>query len=238
MAINQLRLPNGGVFKIEEWLHWPLFSTVEGAAGAPVDLRAFSYIIGQRVPQAGAISTGPRQATIADTNQVVRSKINHDEAFILFSLTYEHWALEGSNNQDSIFTAPPLDDAAVAPILRGTNLRLMQRDMIVSLLVGAGITKPAARSPMSFIGQGIGAVAWGSGDALTIANGGATSLNLNYGTGGPIGPSNQRRFVMPVMISPDRTMALTLKTPAGALLVDQDWRLKWYLDGLKRRPVA
>ncbi len=238
MAINQIKLPNGEVFKIEEWLHWPLFSTIEGAAGSSVNLRAFSYIIGQKVPQAGAISTGSRQATISDTNQVVRSKINHDEAFILYSMTYEHFALEGSANQDSVYNNAPFNDAAVAPILRGTNLRIMQRDMMVDLMVGAGITKPAARAPLSYINQGIGAVAWGSGDALGIANGGATSLNLNYGTGGPVSPSNQRMYAMQVFIQSDRTMSLKLATPAGAMPVDQDWRLKFYLDGLKRRAVA
>lgn len=238
MAINQIKLPNGDVFSIDEWLHWPLFSTIEGAAGASVNLRAFSYIIGQNVPQAGAISTGSRQATIADTNQVVRSKINHDEAFILYSMTYEHFALEGSANQDSFFQNAPLNNAAVAPILRGTNLRLMGRDMIVELYVGAGITKPAARCPMSYINQGVGAVAWGSGDALAINNGGATALNLNYGTGGPVMPANQRRYTMQVYIQADRTMQLKVSTPAGALAVDQDWRLRFYLDGLKRRAVA
>ena len=48
MAIQQIKLPDGSVFNLEEWLHWPSFSVVEGAAGANVNLRAFSYVIGCR----------------------------------------------------------------------------------------------------------------------------------------------------------------------------------------------
>jgi hypothetical protein len=239
MTIDTFKMPDGSVFRIEEWLHWPLFSTVEGAAGAPVDLYAFSYVVGMQVPQAGAISTGRRNATQSDTNQVVRNKLNHDEAMIVFSTTYEVWAIEGSNNQDSVYLNPPLDDEAVAPILSGTNHALMKRDMLLELFVGSNITKPMFQAPLAYVGQGIGAYATGSGDALTIANGGATALNLNYGTGGQLGPKdNQRLLNMPILISSDRTIKVRLRTPAGALLVDQDWRFRVYLDGMKRRPVA
>src|SRR5574341_624199 len=101
MAIQQIRLPNGAEFNIEEWLHWPVYSTIEGAAGSNVNLFAFGYVVGNRVPQAGVISTGPRDATESDTNQVVRARVNHDEAYIIFSQTYEHFAIEGSTNQHS-----------------------------------------------------------------------------------------------------------------------------------------
>jgi hypothetical protein len=242
MAIKNVRLPaqaGGGNFNLEEWLHWPLFSAIEAQAGVAVDLRAFSYVVGQNVPQAGAISTGARSATESDTNQVARSRINHDEAFVAFSMTFEHWALEGTTNSDSVYNVPPLDDAAVAPILRGTNLHILQQQLMMELFVGANISKPMASAPFEYYGQGIGAPAWGSGDALTIANGGATALNLNYGTGGAISPENQRRWHLPVQIDPDRVMYVRLRSPGGALTgIDQDWRLKVYLDGLKRRPVA
>ncbi len=239
MAINRIRLPDGASFNIEEWLHWPLFSTLEGAAGANVDLRAFSYVVGQPVPQAGVISTGRRDATETDTNHDRRSAMGHDEAFICFSMTFEHFAIEGSDNQDSVFTVPPLDNAAVAPILSGTNLRIMQRFMMYEMFVGAGISKPQASAPLSYYGQGIGAVAYGSGDALAITNGGATALNLNYGTAGPVSPHNQRLYQLPVVIHSDRVFNVRMSTPAGPLAgVDQDWRLRLYCDGLKRRPVA
>lgn len=240
MAIKKIRMPQGQEFNIDEWLHWPLFSTVEAAAATQIDLRAFSYVVGQNIPQAGAISTGARAATESDTNQVARSRINHDEAFICFSMTYETWALEGTDNSNSVYAAPPLDVAAVAPIFRGTNLHNLQQQVLMQLFVGANITKPMASAPLSYYGQGIGSPAWGSGDALTVAIGAATSLNLDYGTAGCVSPENQRRWILPVYIHSDRVAYVRLRTPGAAALanVDQDWRLKVYLDGLKRRPVA
>ena len=120
---------------------------------------------------------------------------------------------------------------------------------LAELFVGAGITKPMASAPLEYYGQGIGAVAYGSGDALTIAQGGATSLNLNYGTGGSINPrNNQNRWQLPVYIHSDRVMFVKLFTPNGAGIAgnstgdmaanNQAFQLKVYMDGLKRRPVA
>lgn len=236
MAIQQIKLPDGSVFNLEEWLHWPSFSVVEGAAGSNVNLRAFSYVIGDRVPQAGAVTGGPRQATESDTNWVTKSRANHDEAIVVFAITNEYFALEGSQAPIGNGAAQL---AATAPILTGTNLRWMQLLMMQELFVGANISKPMASAPLEYYGQGIGAVAYPSGDALTIALG-PTSLNLNYGTAGNINPvNNQRLWPMPVMVDSDRVMYVKLTTPGGKLEhVDQDWRLRIYLDGVKRRPVA
>ena len=243
MAIKRIKVAEGQEIVIDEWLHWPTFSTIEGAAGVNMDLRAFSYVVGQNVPQAGAVAGGTRTATPADTNQVRANASNHDEAFIIFSITYEHFALSDT----TAYANPPVDLAATAPILSGTNLRILQRQMLVELVVGTGITKPQAAAPMSYFGQGIGAVAFGSGDALTIASGAATSLNLNYGTAGCINPTaNQRSWQLPIYIHGDRSFYLRARSPEGAGVagtgamadINQDYRLKWYLDGLKRRPVA
>jgi hypothetical protein len=97
-----------------------------------------------------------------------------------------------------------------------------------------------ASAPFEYYGQGLGAVAYPSGDSLAINLGGPASLNLNYGTAGEINPMrNQRRWAMPVMVASDRVMYIKLTTPNGALTeVDQAWRLRVYLDGVKRRPVA
>jgi hypothetical protein len=238
MAIKDIRLPDGSEFKIEEWLHWPLFSTFEGAANTNVNLVAFSYVVGQNVPQAGSISTGRRAATTSDTNQVSASRMNHDEKFIVFSMTYEHFAIEGSTNANAPFPIAPTNMAAEAPVLLGTNLHRMQLYFMLELMVGAGINKPMISAPMSYFGQGVGAVAASAGNALGIATGGASLLNLNYATGGAVSPQNQRAYNLPVIIDSDRVMKLKVWTPEGTPTVTQDWRIRSYLDGMKRRPVG
>lgn len=240
MAIKKIRVGDRE-FNLDEWLHWPLYSVVEVAAGVAVNLRAFSYVVGQNVARAGLPA---RQASMSDTNQVARSRINHDEAFICYSMTYEVTAIEREGDapadfSDAIFPVPPLDQAAGAPVFYGPNLRILQRDVLLELFVGANISKPMAQAPLEYYGQGVGAAAFGSGDALTIAFGAATALNLDYGTGGYVSPRNQRRWRLPVYIDSDRAMHAKVRSPGGALTqVNQNWSMRVWMDGMKRRAVA
>jgi len=245
MAIQTIKMPDGRSVEISEWLHWPVFSTVEGQGGidsgidplglgfgAKTDLKLFSYVVGARIPQAGTVSTGPRISTETDTNQVARNRVNQDEALLIFSMTYEVFALD----DDTQIPGLPNNIQSVEPALSGTNLRRMQRDMMFELYVGAKISKPQARAPLSYYGQGVGAPAWGSGDALAL---GAETLNLNYGTAGCVSPHNQRRWQLPVYVHADRVFNCKLSTPGGTIRgLSQDWRFRGYVDGLKKRPVA
>jgi len=235
MAIKEIRLPDGSAVQIDEWLHWPAFSTFEASKTAALDLRIFSYVVGGQLPQSGTPAGGRRSATITDTNWTSRSRVNHDESYLFYSMTYEHFALE--NNEP--YTTDPADLQATQPVLTGTNLRLLQQHVMLELFVGAGISKPQASAPLSYYGQGVGAQAYGSGDALTIAQGAATQLNLNYGTAGPVSPRNQRTWALPINIAPDRVAFARLHSPIGVVPdLDQDYSLRVYADGLKRRPVA
>lgn len=224
MAIKTIKLPDGRTIEIDEWLHWPQFSTIEAASTVGLDLRAFTYVVGQRVPNQGLTN---RNATETDTNQVARARMNHDEAFIVFSWTYEPWGLEDTSG------GSPANLLAESPMLLPTNLRRLQRDVIVELFIGAGITKPMARCPLSYIGQGVGPRANTTGAAA------AANVNVGHGTGGVVKPQNQRRWNLPVYIESDRVMSLHAWSPIGAITgLSQNYRIRWYLDGLKRRPIA
>jgi hypothetical protein len=228
MALNKIRLPNGEELVIDEWLHWPQFSTIEFAAGIAINLRAFTYVAGQQIPQAGAVPGGKRTSNESDTNQTARTRMNHDEAFLAYSLTYEHFALTDAHDDDgdTVLSAP-------APLLEATNLRRLQRDVVVALTIGAGIDKPQFRAPLSWIDQGVGAPAYGSGDAV------AAGVAISYGTAGPVSPKSQRQWKLPIFIASDRVMHLNFKSEFGAITdLTQAARFRWYIDGLKRRPVA
>ncbi len=109
MAIKEIRLPDSTVVVIDEWLQWPAFSTFEAAKDAALDVRIFSYVVGGRIPQSGTEAGGRRDANITDTNWVARSRVNHDEAYIWYSVTYEHFALENSEpyaNAPAVHTRP------------------------------------------------------------------------------------------------------------------------------------
>lgn len=245
MAIEKIKLPDGTEVALSEWLHWPLFSTVEAEGGlnagadplglgngVSVNMLLFSYVAGNPVPQTGTVPNPGRMATDSDTNQVAKTRMNHDEAMIVFSMTYEIFAL----TDDTPIPTLPNNTAALAPVLTGDNLRRLQRDCMYELLVGAGITKPQARAPLSYYGQGVGSPAWGSGDELNTA---AQVLNYSYGTAGYVSPLNQRRWQLPVYVHSDRVMKARISSPQGQIVgLSQSWQFKGYLDGLKKRAVA
>lgn len=230
MAIKKVHLPDGSEVIIDEWLHWPQFSVIEFGAAVALNLRAFTYVQGQNVPQQGVIPGGARTATESDTNQVSRTRMNHDEAYLAYSLTYEHFALSDATIPDQ---SPAGILVAPAPVLSADNLRRLQRDVVVELIIGAGILKPQFRAPFAWIGQSAGSPAWTSGDAP------AAAVAFSYGTAGEMTAKNQRRWNLPIFIQSDRVMFLQVRSEQGAITdLDQAVRLRWYLDGLKRRPVA
>ncbi len=230
MAIKKVHLPDGSEVVIDEWLHWPQYSVIEFAAAVTLNLRAFTYVQGQQVPQQGAIPGGARTATETDTNQVNRTRMNHDEAFLAYAITYEPFALTDATIPD---VSPGGILVAPAPVADATNLRRLQRDVVISLIIGAGQLKPQFRAPLAWIGQSVGAPAWTSGDAV------GAGINFSYGTAGEMTAKNQRRWNLPIFIQSDRVMYLEVKSEQGAIVgLDQAFRFRWYLDGLKRRPVA
>lgn len=239
MAIREVRLPDGTNVVIDEWLDWPQYSTVEFAAGAQLSkFSAYTYVVGQRIPQTGAVTGGPRTATDADTNQVARARMNQDESYLIYSLTYDIYALSDSEIEDG--TPIPLT-VTFAPAVRSQNIRRLQRDIIVEILVGTGITKPMLRYPFAWIGQGPGAKPYGSGWA---GPGGETPTIYNVGSASCYGPApqSQRTLALPIYVHNDRRFVLQMTSfslAGGAMTdLDQDIRLRWHISGLKRRPVA
>lgn len=232
-SLNKIRLPDGQELAISEWLHWPLYSTIEFRGSDAVNLDAFSYSEGAVVPHSNALAA--RQATKSDTNMVRPGKINQDEAQVVFAITYEVFGLT------SVVSQSPAGLVAPLPTVSANALRSLQSALVVELKVGANIKKPQVGVPFAFIGQGVGPTMYASGD-LT---------NLHTATGGCPTPRNQRQLNLPVYIGgfgenakPGNSMAFFLRTrsPSGPPLsagddIQQDFRLRWYLDGLKKRPA-
>lgn len=231
MAIQALRLPDGTELNFDEWSDWPRYTTVDVAAAQAgvCNLKGFSYVVGQRVTATAGVAA--RQATISDTNQIAKKRMNHDEAFLAYSWTYEVFATEDDSEGQV--------NVAAAPIFLSENLRRLQRDIVMSLVVGAQIQKPQARSPLSWIGQGPGTPGFGTGSAV------APNVSVSMGTGGRPSPANQRSWQLPIHIESDRVYYVEVRgwrSPTGGTpaldAVTQDFRLKIYLAGLHRRPIA
>jgi hypothetical protein len=226
MAIEQVHLPDGTTVVIDEWLHYPVFSTIEWAAASGLRLRMFTYIVPNQIPSAGVAK---RAATIADTNQVAKGRMNWDEGFRVFSQTYEVFALTNATTTGS----SPSQLVAQAPLVSALNLRRLQRDLVISLVVGADIEKPQAREPFAYYHQGVGPVMYTSGDTV------GANIAFSAGTGGFVRYASQRRYKLPIKIAPDMPMYVLAEAAFGPVSgLSQDIRLRWYLDGTKRRPLG
>jgi hypothetical protein len=220
---------------IDEWNHWPMYSTCEiGLTAAGVadslasGLQLFTYVPGQRVPATQSVTS--RQSNDNDTNRMARKKMNYDESFIFYSQTYEVFALTDLGFASSGAAVGPLKSPA--PIVNPLNLRRLDRDMISELFVGAGMTKPQARSPWSYVRQSVGSPAWTSGDQIQAFT------SFSYGTGGDIKPQNQRKLELPIYIEPQQVFYLKLSAPIGAILgLTQFLRIRVWFDGMKRRAI-
>lgn len=226
-SLNKVRLADGTELAISEWLHWPLYSTIEYAAGDPIRLDAFTYVRGNVVPHTATLAA--RNATEGDTNLVRAAKMNQDEALVVFAITYELYALTTHTG-----ISGPI---APEPLVGATDLRILQRDLNMELLVGAGIKKPQIEAPLAWISQGIGNETYCSGDFAEI----------HLGSAGRATPLNQSKLQLPVYIGgfgenakPGNSMVFKLRTrsPVGAPVgLVQNYRQRWWLDGLKKRPA-
>lgn len=228
MAMESVRLPNGEEVIFDEWLHYPNFSTLEFASTAAVNLRIFTYTVGDRVPSQGLTT---RIANEADTNQVAKGRMNWDEGFRVFSITYELFALSDA----TITLSPNSLIAGEIPVVTATNVRRMQRDLMVALNIGADIDKPQVNAPFSYYQQGLGAWAYGSGDKPDVL------APVNYGTGGTPRWASQRRYPFPVKIGSDNVMFMRVFAGGETSTVSgltQNIRMRWHLDGVKRRPLG
>lgn len=232
-SLNKVRLPDGTELNISEWLHWPLYSSVDIGATDSIQLDAFSYVVGNQVPRSPN-APAARLATRLDTNLVRARKMNQDEALVVFAITWELFGYDGTTDPNS-----PSQPMAATPLVDPVDLRTLQRDLLVELKVGANIKKPQVGIPFEYIGQGIGRAEYVSGDAASVAT----------GSGGYPTPQNQRVLNLPVYIGgfgesakPGNSMTffLRVRTPNGASTLPalkQDYAMRWWLDGLKKRPA-
>jgi hypothetical protein len=230
MAIKSVHLPDGTNVVFDEWLHWGLYSTIDvGSTGTNsdgVNLRAFTYVVGQRVPRTA--TPAARVGTTSDTNQNAKTRMNHDEAFLVYNITYEIFATTDVSTDAS----PPVV-IAHAPLLQDANLRRLQRDIMIELFVGAGINKPQLRCPFSWVGQAIGPTAYTTGSSSAAGD------VISTGTGGVVSPRNARLLKLPIYIESDRVMYMKIHAPTGTVTgFTQSVVWRWWLDGIKRRPIA
>lgn len=236
-----IRLPNGcevapGDYTGSE----PLYSTVEVGTAAFTILSAFSYGRGGDVPG----SVGPRTSNYADTNlEGEGNRLPENEEIFIYVLGVEVFML--GEEQADVDAIPP----SQAPDMSLENILRLQRDLFVEMRIGTD-AKKYTHAPLSWFPGGCGVEQWNAG-ALTPGAPPAAGNGYMAGYNGMPSSFDSRQLASPLHVEGGETMTCDFKPGPGSVVglnLDQTpvlettaagrARLRVFLDGLRRRPVA
>lgn len=231
----KIRLPDGKVLTPSDWTSAePLYSTTEiGVGGFPIQT-AFSYGRGGTVPG----SIGPRNATPADTNlEGEGSRLPENEELIIYQIAIEAFHIGAQSGADVLPSIDP-PDVSLANMLR------LQRDLVIITRI-AGYKFEYTRQPMSWFPASTGTKQYNSAARTQISAG-----TVGYAASNNGGPDVEdgRHFSTPLYVAGGEALAVDFDPGPGSV-VDLDAesapgaddgriRLRIYLEGYRRRPVA
>lgn len=225
-----IKLPDGRVLNPSDWTSAePLYSTVEVAAGAfPSVLTAFSYSRGGTVPG----SVGPRQALLTDTNlEGEGNRLPENEDLICFNIGVEVFKIGPAANTVD-FPDPEQPEMPLPDMLR------LQRDLLVFFKIAD--VKNYTASPLSYWPAGTG-VDYTISGGLSRAAGGVTGTARS--NNGGTSPCDMRELASPLYVAGGESLAVDIEAGPNQVInlnlaTDSRARLRIYLDGYRKRPVA
>jgi hypothetical protein len=225
----KVRLPGGNVVTPGEWTTAePLYSTVEIAAGPFPAIVAFSYGRGGTVPG----SVGPRQSTLVDTNlDGEGNRLPENEELVIHTIGVSVFKIGPALQTD---TFPDADNPHV-PL---PDMLRLQRDLLMLLSIAA--VKEYTRTPVSYWPGGMGVASMYSGGVSNVSGG--TNGEIPAVNGSPT-VDGRRELASELYIAGGEGFQLTFRSGLGQvqnlnLAANSRLRLRCYLDGYRRRPVA
>jgi hypothetical protein len=236
--IYKIRTPDGNVVTPGDWTGAePLFSVVEVPEGAVTILTAYSYGVGNSdVPG----SIGPRRATEADTNlEGEGNRLPENEELIIFNIAVEVFAI-GDGGDDAADLIPQSDPPEVSLL----NMLRLQRDMLVTIRI-ASVNKRYIEAPIGYFPASTGVLNYTSGARSDISSGVEGYVSANNGSHNA---HDIRELSSPLRVKGGETFGVDFIPGPGQIVglnVDNAnsgnpgrLRLRTFLDGYRRRPVA
>ncbi len=228
--IWKVRLPNGNVITPGDWTcAEPLYSVVELGAGSFPLLTAFSYGRGGVVPGAPT----QRQSTLIDTNlEGEGNRLPENEELICYNIGIEVFKIGPAL---STLTYPDADEPEV-PL---PDMLRLQRDVVVQFKIAA--VKNYTHSPMSYWPAGTGTCYTISGGRTNVSGAAANGMIIANNGGSSV--NDRRELASPLYVAGGETMSVEFRPGPGQvtnlnLATSSRMRLRTYLDGYRRRPVA
>lgn len=236
--IAKIRTPDGNTVTPGDWTGAEaLFSVVEVAQGPIEELIAFSYGVGaSAVPG----SIGPRRVLDTDTNlQGEGNRLPENEELILFNIAIEVFTI--GTGGDPALDPIPLSDPPETSLL---NMLRLQRDMLTTIRIGS-VNKQYITAPLSYFPASMGSAASWSGARSELSLGALGYISANNGSHNA---HDMRELASPVRVRGGETFGIDFDPGPGSIQglnvnaaqggPEGRLRLRIYLDGYRRRPVA
>lgn len=233
----KVRTPDGNVYSPGDWTGAePLWSTIEIGEGSQQVLRCFSYGVG-----AAAVpgSIGPRKANDADTNlQGAGGMLPESEELICFNLSIDVFAIggPGDSGDDLIPQSDP-------PEVSALNLLRLHRDVLLEFKI-ASVEKTYIQAPVSYFPAAQGVRQFASGGRTELSDGADGYVSAQNGSpnahemrelSSPLRVRGGEAFSLDFVCGPGEIVGLNVNSNGNN---DGRLRLRTFLDGYRRRPVA
>ena len=228
-----VKLPNGKEYRPGDWTTAePLYSTVEVGPNAFPVLTAFSSSFGGTVPG----SVGPREALLSDTNlEGEGSRLPENEELIVYNISVEVFK-DGVEADGTLFPDP--EDHPDAQAETPEQGEEAARDLLVIFKIA--FVKEYTRAPLSYFPAGTGVSYTTSGSVSRSTAGASGTARANNGG---TSPQDMRTLASPLHVAGGESISVDIKAGPGQVTnLNLDaaarMRLRIYLDGYRRRPVA
>jgi hypothetical protein len=230
--VTKVRLPDGRVLTPGDWTSAePLYSTIEITSGPYTTLQAFSYALGGDVPGSNVGTGSPRKSNLTDTNLLGQgAQLPENEELIVYAMEIEAFTIGNTGALDEGINPPALPHVSVLNMLR------LQRDLVCVMKIAS--VKEYTRAPLAWFPASTGVTPTYSA-AVNGQAGFVTGNNGSTDVGG------KRVFASPLYVDGGEALVVDFLAPQGqiaGLSVGTEpqgrIRLRTFLDGYRKRPVA
>lgn len=240
-TITQFRLPDGEVVRLVDWVDKPVYSTLELLTGfSDQRIDAFTYNQGEPVPATGN-ATVRRTSTLVDTNVDVGGAAASTEELLVYAIKPEFCELQNSPD-----TPTDMSTAAIRsrgqPMPRGNILQTLNCALVLRFIISQ---KVYAEAGLGYFNTGFGPMVNSMLVPVTAA-----AAGQSYATAGLPSQEAVRTFAVPHHVGGTEKYRLELQNPSGQTInlrteaatpgdvTGLVYRIRFYLDGMRKRPTA
>ena len=234
--VTKVRLPDGRVLTPGDWTSAePLYSTIEISPGPYTTLQAFSYALGGDVPGSGGATGSPRKSNLADTNLLGQgAQLPENEELIVYAMEVEAFTVVSEGSEDDGVNPPALPNVSVLNMLR------LQRDLVLVMRIAS--VKEYTRAPLAWFPASTGvaptySAAVNGTEGFVVGNNGSTDVGGKRVFASPLYVDGGEALVVDFLAPKGEIEGLSLGPVSPSTTIGRI-RLRTFLDGYRKRPVA